>query len=178
MVGNMRSRWTDFLTTDGEKPDRDRETEFAERNWSRSELMAEWERGWNQLFEALAALTDDDLGRIVRIRNEPHTVFEAINRQTAHYSVHVGQILLIGKHLRGAAWQYLAIPPGDRRLSMPARGFEGVKSGTGSILHSFATSLPAQSELSIVEADTPDAPALRAAERDVLDRPRALSAGD
>ncbi len=115
MAGNMLSRWTDFLTSDGEKPGRDRESEFVEGRLPRVELMQRWERGWAALFAALEPLADADLARIVHIRNEPHTVFQAINRQTAHYNLHLGQIQLIAKHLRGEAWQYLSIPPGGSK---------------------------------------------------------------
>jgi hypothetical protein len=123
MAGNMRSRWTDWLTTDGEKPDRNRESEFVDRNLARAQLMAEWEQGWKILFTALSQITDADLGRIVvRIRNEPHTAFAAINRQTAHYALHVGHILLIAKHLLGEKWQYLTIPPGGSAAFNAGKG--------------------------------------------------------
>ena len=115
LSGNMRSRWTDFLTTDGEKPDRDRETEFAEQPISRSELMQLWESGWAALFDALTSLQPGDLERTIHIRNEPHTVVLAIVRQIAHYAWHVGQIALLAKHIktaRGEPWNYLTIPPG------------------------------------------------------------------
>lgn len=112
MAGNMCSRWTDVLSSDGEKPDRDREGEFAERGLSRAHLLELWDRGWSTLFAALGPLTDADLARVVHIRKAPHTLFQAINRQTAHYNLHLGQIQLIGKHLRGAEWRYLSIPPG------------------------------------------------------------------
>lgn len=112
LAGNMLSRWTDFLTSDGEKPSRDREDEFVEHKRSRTELMELWDRSWAALFNALESLSDADLFRVVTIRTEPHTVFHAINRQTAHYNLHLGQILLIGKHLRGSDWKYLSIPPG------------------------------------------------------------------
>jgi hypothetical protein len=115
MAGNMISRWTNFLTTDGEKPDRDRENEFADRHLTRSELMDLWNHGWTVLFNALRPLTDADLQRTITIRNEPHTVFQAINRQTAHYNLHLGQILLIAKHLVGEKWNYLTIPPGGSK---------------------------------------------------------------
>jgi len=109
--GNMRSRWTDFLTSDGEKPDRDRDTEF-ERSAAdtREAILAQWEAGWELLFSAIAALGPEDLGRTVTIRNEPHTVVQAINRQTSHYSAHVGQIVLLAKHFAGPNWQTLSIP--------------------------------------------------------------------
>ena len=109
--GNMRSRWTDFLSSDGEKPDRDRDTEF-ERSAAdtREAILAQWEAGWELLFSAIAALGPEDLGRTVTIRNEPHTVVQAINRQTSHYSAHVGQIVLLAKHFAGPNWQTLSIP--------------------------------------------------------------------
>jgi hypothetical protein len=97
--GNMRSRWTDFLTTDGEKAWRDREAEFDNDVRTREAMLAKWEEGWACLFAAIGPLTDDDLGRIIHIRNEGHTVLEAINRQLAHYPYHVGQIVHIGKML-------------------------------------------------------------------------------
>lgn len=115
MAGNMLSRFTDFLTTDGEKPGRDREREFDDAPVPRAELMALWERGWRCVFDAVESLTDADLSRVVTIRTEPHTVFQAVNRQTAHYAYHVGQILLIAKHLKGDGWQYLTIAPGQTR---------------------------------------------------------------
>lgn len=112
VAGNMLSRWTDFLTSDGEKPGRDREREFAEIQMPRVALLDRWECGWQALFSALESITDADLNRTVHIRGEPHSVFQAINRQTAHYNLHLGQILLIAKHLRGESWKYLTIPPG------------------------------------------------------------------
>jgi hypothetical protein len=110
--GNMLSRWTDFLESDGEKEWRDREAEFENDLPSREVMLAKWEEGWNCLFAALSGVTDADLGRIVHIRNEGHTILEAINRQLAHYPYHVGQIVHIGKMLRGEAWQSLSIPRG------------------------------------------------------------------
>lgn len=110
--GNMRSRWTDFLTSDGEKTWRDREAEFDNDVRTREAMLALWEEGWACLFAALDGLTDDDLGRIIHIRNEGHTVLEAINRQLAHYPYHVGQIVHIGKLLRGTDWKSLSIPRG------------------------------------------------------------------
>jgi hypothetical protein len=108
----MRSRWTDFLTTDGEKPDRNRDTEFESPAATRYQLIAQWEAGWKCLFDALAALTDADLGREVLIRNEPHSVTQAINRQVAHYSYHVGQIVFLAKHFASAHWTTLTVPRG------------------------------------------------------------------
>lgn len=113
MAGNMRSRWTDFLTSDGEKPDRFRDREFEERPASREELLVEWEDGWRRVFAALDPLTDADLGRTVLIRSEPHTVYKAISRQVAHYAGHVYQILFLGKHLKGTAWKTLSVPRGQ-----------------------------------------------------------------
>jgi len=110
MAGNMRSRWTNFLTTDGEKPDRNRDTEFEEPPATRAELMELWERGWKYLFDALEPLADADASRTVTIRTEPHSVMQAINRQVAHYSYHVGQIAYLARHFAGDKWQSLTIP--------------------------------------------------------------------
>jgi hypothetical protein len=110
MVGNMRSRWTDFLTTDGEKPDRNRDTEFEEPPKTRAELMEMWERGWKHIFGTLESLSDADLTRTVTIRTEPHSVMQAINRQVAHYSYHVGQIVSLTKHFAADQWQTLTVP--------------------------------------------------------------------
>jgi Protein of unknown function (DUF1572) len=110
MAGNMRSRWTDFLTTDGEKPDRNRDCEFVYPAATRAELLADWESGWAALFGALEALTDADLGRTVRIRGEAHSVMQAINRAYGHCAYHVGQIVLLAKHFAGPKWQALTIP--------------------------------------------------------------------
>jgi len=115
LAGNMRSRWTDFLTTDGEKPNRHRDTEFEDPPKTRAELMALWERGWKILFDALEPLGDTDLTKTITIRNEPHSVMQAINRQVAHYSHHVGQILFLAKHLTVQAtgkWECLSVPRG------------------------------------------------------------------
>jgi Protein of unknown function (DUF1572) len=110
VAGNMRSRWTDFLTTDGEKPDRNRDTEFEAPPTTRAELLEMWEHGWKLLFGALEPLGDADLTRAVTIRTEPHSVTQAINRQVAHYSYHVGQIVYLARHLAGDKWQTLTIP--------------------------------------------------------------------
>lgn len=112
MVGNMHSRWTDFLTTDGEKPNRNRDCEFEEPPPTRAALMECWEKGWECLFSALEPLTDADLARVVRIRGERHSVMQAINRQAAHYSYHCGQIVLLAKHLRKSEWKTLSVPRG------------------------------------------------------------------
>jgi hypothetical protein len=113
MAGNMRSRWTDFLTSDGEKPDRNRDTEFIDPPINRPALLEMWERGWRQVFAAIEPLSDGDLGRIVEIRGEPHSVMQAINRQIAHYSYHVGQIILLAKHFCDSDWQSLSVPRGQ-----------------------------------------------------------------
>jgi hypothetical protein len=110
MAGNMRSRWTDFLTTDGEKPDRHRDTEFEDPPATRQALLELWEDGWARLFEALEPLSEADLGRTVTIRGEPHSVMQAINRQLAHYPHHVGQIVLLAKHFACDHWQSLSVP--------------------------------------------------------------------
>ncbi len=115
MAGNMRSRWRDFLTTDGEKPDRNRDTEFENAPKTRAELMALWEAGWKYVFEALEPLTDADMGRKITIRMEPHSVMQAINRQMAHYAHHVGQILYAAKHFtveKTGKWESLSVPRG------------------------------------------------------------------
>ncbi|HTB09958.1 MAG TPA: DUF1572 domain-containing protein [Bryobacteraceae bacterium] len=112
MAGNMRSRWTDFLTCDGEKPDRNRDTEFVEPPAARGDLMTLWEQGWRCLFHALEPLTDADLTRTVTIRGEAHSVMQAINRQVAHYSYHCGQIVFLAKHFRAADWKSLSVPRG------------------------------------------------------------------
>jgi len=110
MAGNMRSRWTDFLTTDGEKPDRQRDSEFVEPFTSRAELMERWEAGWDHVWRALGNLTDADMERVVTIRAERHSVMQAINRQVAHYAYHVGQIVMLAKHFRSEEWKSLTIP--------------------------------------------------------------------
>jgi hypothetical protein len=110
MAGNMRSRWTDFLTSDGEKPDRNRDTEFEEPAESREALMKQWEAGWACLFDALDPLTDADLGRTVTIRGEAHSVMQAVNRQLAHYAMHTGQIVFLAKHLAHERWKALTVP--------------------------------------------------------------------
>ncbi|MDR3680470.1 MAG: DUF1572 family protein [Flavipsychrobacter sp.] len=110
MWGNMMSRWTDFLTTDGEKEWRKRDAEFETDSMDRNEIIKKWEEGWQCLFNALESITDDDLERIIYIRNEGHTVLEAINRQIAHYSYHSGQIVYIAKILKDEQWESLSIP--------------------------------------------------------------------
>ncbi len=110
MAGNMRSRWTDFLTTDGEKPDRDRDSEFVIPPATRDALLDVWEEGWRCLFRALEPLSDADLGRTVTIRGESHSVMQAVNRQVAHYAHHVGQIVLLAKHFAHDGWESLSVP--------------------------------------------------------------------
>lgn len=113
MGGNLVSRWTDFLTCDGEKPGRDRDTEFQITvDDTREQLLRVWTRGWTALFGALEPLSDSDMTRLVRIRGEPLTVLQAVNRQLTHYAYHVGQIVYVAKHHRGTTWQTLSIPLG------------------------------------------------------------------
>jgi hypothetical protein len=113
MAGNMRSRWKDFLTTDGEKPDRRRDSEFEDPPATREALLAMWEEGWTHVFQALKPLAEADLARRVTIRGEPHSVMQAINRQMAHYSYHCGQIVLLAKHFNCSGWQSLSVPRGQ-----------------------------------------------------------------
>jgi len=111
MAGNMFSRWTDFLTTDGEKPDRNRDMEFViEPKTGKEEVLAYWEKGWHLVFKTLESLGAEDLGRKVLIRGEEHTVIQAINRQLMHYANHIGQIILLAKHFRSSEWTSLSIP--------------------------------------------------------------------
>jgi uncharacterized protein DUF1572 len=112
LAGNMRSRWTDFLTSDGEKPDRDRDSEFETPPRNRAEMMAMWDAGWKVLFDALEPLTESDETRTVMIRTEPHSVMQAINRQLAHYSYHIGQIIYLAKHFAGKDWRAVTVPRG------------------------------------------------------------------
>lgn len=113
MAGNMISRWTDFLTADGEKPTRNRDAEFEDPPASRVDLLALWERGWECLFHALDPLTDADLSRTITVRGEAHSVTQAINRQVAHLSYHAGQIVLLAKHFQSANWKSLSVPRGQ-----------------------------------------------------------------
>ena len=113
LAGNMQSRFTSFLTTDGEKPWRQRDEEFRPKHSSRAEVLAKWNAGWEILLGALATLSDADLGRTVHIRGQALTVAQALHRSLAHTSYHVGQIVYLAKALRGATWQYLSIPPGQ-----------------------------------------------------------------
>jgi uncharacterized damage-inducible protein DinB len=113
LAGNFASRFTDFLTTDGEKPWRQREEEFAARVVSKPDTLAKWEAGWKVVLDTLASLNDDDLTKTVHIRRQPLTVREALLRSLAHASMHVGQIVYVGKLLMGNEWRYLSIPPGQ-----------------------------------------------------------------
>jgi hypothetical protein len=113
MSGNMRSRWTDFLTSDGEKPDRNRDTEFVNPPSDRQALLTMWESGWSLLFSALEPLSPEDMTRKVYIRGEAHSVMQAINRQIAHYAYHCGQIVFLAKHLQHAQWKTLSVPRGQ-----------------------------------------------------------------
>jgi hypothetical protein len=112
LAGNMRSRFSDFLTSDGEKPDRKRDSEFEAPPQTRAELLAMWEAGWQHVFNALTPLTDAHLSQKVYIRSEAHSVTQVINRQLAHYAYHVGQIVYVAKHFAGANWNSLTIPRG------------------------------------------------------------------
>src|ERR1700733_5574807 len=110
MAGNMRSRWTDFLTSDGEKPDRNRDSEFVAPPATRKELMQLWNEGWQKVFQAIEPLSDADLQRKAPIRGEPHSVMQAINRQIAHYAYHCGQIVFLAKQLKASNWKSLSVP--------------------------------------------------------------------
>jgi hypothetical protein len=123
MAGNMRSRFTDFLTSDGEKPDRYRDREFGlNSTTTRADLTKWWEQGWALVFAAIEALKPEDVMRTVTIRSEPHTVLQAINRQIAHYAYHTGQIVFLAKHIRSSKWKTLSIPRGkseDYKAALP-----------------------------------------------------------
>jgi len=110
MAGNMRSRWTDFLTSDGEKPDRNRDNEFVAPPATRQDLMNLWNDGWTLVFNALEPLSESDLTRKVTIRGEAHSVMQAISRQIAHYSYHCGQIVFLAKHFKASGWKSLSVP--------------------------------------------------------------------
>jgi uncharacterized damage-inducible protein DinB len=135
LAGNMKSRWTDWLSSDGEKPDRDREREFADQGLSRVELMRRLEEGWSLVFGALRGLRTEDLSRTVTIRGEPHTIAQAVERQIAHYGYHAGQIQLIARIVHGdEGWQWNSVAPGrsaDFNRSMAAKfgGSEGHSPG-------------------------------------------------
>jgi uncharacterized damage-inducible protein DinB len=128
IAGNAYSRWRDFLTTDGEKADRQRDTEFEATVDTRGSLMQFWEQGWQTLFDNLEPLKAEDFGRSVTIRGEPHTVVEAVNRQLTHYAYHVGQIVLLAKHFRSAEWKTLSVP---KNRSAEFNQFLGDKQAAG-----------------------------------------------
>jgi hypothetical protein len=132
LAGNMRSRWTGFLTTDGEKPHRNRDSEFEAPPATREELLRLWNAGWQTLYDALAPLTDGDLTRTVYIRSEAHSVLQAINRQLAHYSYHVGQIVFLAKHLQSGEWKSLSVPRGrsEEFRRRVAAEVAGIRSGS------------------------------------------------
>jgi hypothetical protein len=114
VAGNMRSRWTDFLTSDGEKPDRNRDSEFVLDSSTTPEQVKDWwEAGWRLVFAAIEPLSSGDLDRKITIRGQEYTVLEAISRQMTHYAEHIGQIILLAKHFRGAEWRSLSIPKGQ-----------------------------------------------------------------
>src|SRR3990172_3959745 len=115
IAGNMRSRGTDFLTADGEKPDRNRDSEFEEESETRAATLATWEDGWNVMFRTLESLSAADLEKTVYIRGEAHTVMQAIGRQMTHYASHVGQIVFLAKHFAGSRWKSLSIPRGKSK---------------------------------------------------------------
>jgi hypothetical protein len=113
LAGNMRSRWMDFLTSDGEKPDRHRDQEFIlDENTTRAQVVQWWESGWQYVFNAIEPLQPEDAMRTVLIRHEPHTVVQAINRQLTHYASHIGQIVFLAKHLKSSEWKTLSVPRG------------------------------------------------------------------
>jgi hypothetical protein len=127
MTGNMRARWTEFPSVDGESATRNRDSEFVDPPQSRAELMAVWEEGWRCVFSALEPLSDADLGRTVTIRGEGHSVMQAINRQLAHYAYHTGQIVFLAKQFQGGEWKSLTIPRGQSQ-EFNARVAAGEKS--------------------------------------------------
>lgn len=131
LAGNMRSRWTDFLTSDGEKPDRHRDSEFVDPPRTRGAVMSVWEQGWACLFGGLDELADSDLSRTVRIRGEVHSVLQAINRQLAHQAMHVGQIILLAKYFTGANWASITIPRGKSAEFNTALNAQPAEDGEG-----------------------------------------------
>ncbi|MDQ2776526.1 MAG: DUF1572 domain-containing protein [Acidobacteriota bacterium] len=128
MAGNMRSRWTNFLTTDGEKPDRHRDQEFGiEEGMTRADVMKLWEGGWTCVLESVSSLRSSDLDRRVYIAEKEHTALQAINRQLLHYAGHVNQIIMLAKHFAGPSWRSLSIPKGQSETF--AKEFEKLRSG-------------------------------------------------
>src|SRR5262245_30294181 len=138
LAGNMRSRWMDFLTSDGEKPDRYRDQEFVvDANTTRAEVVECWERGWRFVFDAIQPLQPEDVMRTVMIRQEPHTVLQAINRQLGHYATHVGQIVFLAKHLKSTEWKTLSVPRGQSEQFNQKMGelLKNKKDETGGPIH-------------------------------------------
>jgi hypothetical protein len=131
IAGNLRSRWTDFLTTDGEKPDRNRDAEFKLIAETRAEIMQSWENGWQVLFDALESLGTEDLEKTVKIRGEDFTVYKAVSRALAHVAYHIGQITLLAKHFRSSDWQTLSIP---KNKSAEFTAWVSEKKGEGNYL--------------------------------------------
>jgi len=137
LAGNMRSRWVDFLTSDGEKPDRRRDQEFIiDANTKRAEVVEWWERGWRHVFDAIEPLRPEDVMRTVVIRHEPHTVLQAINRQLGHYATHVGQIIFLAKHLKSTDWKTLSVPRGQSEQinQMMIERMKNKKDGPGGLI--------------------------------------------
>jgi len=138
LAGNMRSRWMDFLTSDGEKPDRHRDQEFiVGANTKRADVIEWWERGWKYVFGAIEPLRPEDVTRTVTIRREPHTVLQAINRQLGHYATHVGQIVFLAKHLKSTEWKTLSVPRGQSEQFNQKMGelLKNKKDETGGPIH-------------------------------------------
>lgn len=127
MSGNMISRWTDFLTSDGEKPNRNRDGEFVDKGESREQLMKMWNEGWDVFFQTLHSLTENDLLKKIIIRKEELTVIQALTRQTAHYAYHVGQIVYLAKHLKSSAWKSLSIPRNQSAAHMKGSYLDNIK---------------------------------------------------
>ena len=138
MAGNMRSRFTDFLTSDGEKPDRHRDQEFElnPATTTRADLTKWWEEGWARVFATIESLKPDDVMRKVTVRGEPHTVLQAINRQIAHYAQHTGQIVFMAKHIRAGKWKTLSIPRGksEEFQTVASSNFQARKVSTRAVL--------------------------------------------
>jgi len=137
--GNLKSRFTDFLTSDGEKPWRDRESEFAARPAARKELIESWDTGWKTLFEALSPLSDADLGRTVTIRGEPLAVRDALFRSLAHAGYHVGQMVMLGRSIRGGQWRFLTIPPGKSAQYNSSPSLEKAPAASASLQEDIGT---------------------------------------
>ncbi len=127
--GNMKSRWTEFLTTDGEKEWRNRDSEFDDIIRTKNELIKKWNEGWNSLFTALNAINEDNFDQEIYIRNQSHTIVEAINRQLAHYSYHIGQIVFLGRMIKGHHWINLSLPKGKSAEFNKAKFSKGKHKG-------------------------------------------------